>query len=326
MMKKISYILGLLGVISIVISILLLTKEINSENTLLWTTEYQNKEDISIKFEKYNASSFQKIIINKDNAISYIIPLDVYLYKIINSITEYNNNDINILKYNNAVDNDEILNLIDLSDESNTSKVVLKHELDNGNIIYLEKKLRNGSYNERLHIFIKAFEQHYYYVCYQINNKTFSDSFINEVINMDKYKDDSNYLNQDGKWYLYLHANNKKAFELNYNPSKYIKNDDYQGNILSLKVDKDSDKLINIYFYYDQKGIDENINTTFTIKNSQKLMLKDYVAWLYTTIHKEVEYDDYIIMIDNYTKLRVTFPKSLEDKVDINNFLNFTYE
>lgn len=343
-MKKISYILIILGIIFITSSLLLLKLQNNNnsnnnnddneiieeENTIPWTTEFL-KEDISNKdYQKYNAESYKIINISRFNNLYHIIPEDAYLKRIIDNCTEYSNDKIYIYRYNSVVDKNEISSIIDSAKSLSNSKVMFKYELEEGNVLLLEKRIDNGVYNERLYLFIKAFQDHYHRLYYSVENMSFSNSFINEIINMNKYKSDyNNLINKDDKWIMSLNAKDKKVFELNYDSSKYHKYVYYHDyNVFPLKIDENSDNVINLFFYYDNLGVDEEVSTTLTIKDSKKIKINDYDSILYTTIEENTgeEYNDYIIFIDDYTKIRVNFPKSIEDKVDINDFLNFVYK
>ncbi len=341
-MKKISCILGIIGGLLIVAAIILLVFNNNPNNnsnnkkkdtnSIPWNSESQKGKNTAKGIKKYNTKSFDKYYIDQSDSLFHIIPQEADLCRIENSNIEYCNDKIQFLRYIYIVDNEKITSIIDSSDDEldnlNSYNEVLKYELKNENILLLEKRIDNGTYSETLHLFAKAFFKHYYYMYYYIENMSFDDSFISEIINTDKYQGDNKYLNQDGKWILYLNASNKKTFELNYDATKYFRTDYYQDYIFSLKTDKESDEVINLYFYYDKSGIDENLNTSFTIISNEKMKIKDYDVILYNCINKEQgkDYIIYEVMIDGYTKLLVSYPKNIADKVNINDFLNFEFK
>lgn len=343
-MKKISLFFGIIGLILLTFSVIFIVNSSKSSNNnkndnnndsnnlddeiiIPWTNEYQNGENEAKNLKKYEPSSYKKITINQDNSFYHIIPKDVYLCRIGNNDIEYCNKKISVLRYTEIVDYDRISSIINSGKSSGNYIEFLKYELENENIILLEKRIDGNHYSEKLHLFIKSFFKHYYYMYYYVDNMNFSNAFINEIINMNKYKDNNKYVNQDGKWVLSLGIKNKNKFELRYDTSKYLKTDYYQDYVFTLRTDENSSETINIYFYYDNLGVNENTNTTFTIKNSEKMKLKNYDVWLYKTVNsKNIEYIDYIIMLDKYSKLRINYPKSLENQVDINDFLNFIYK
>ncbi len=328
-MKKKGIIIITIGIILIIISLLFLEHKDNKKNSnfdILWTTEYQKGEIITENITKYNPSSYKKVNINKDNKLFYIIPQDVYLSRIGNNIIEYNNDEIFIFRREFVMSNDDITSMINASNELVESVEILKYELENGNVLILKKELNDEYYSEQLNLLIKASSQYSYYLYYQIENMSFSDEFINEIINSNKYQDNNKETNQKGIWHITLNSKTKKVFELNYDASKYL-HDNNQYSTLVLKTDNDSDKYVYFDFYYDVLGVDETLDTSYTINNSEKIRLKDYDVWQYNTIGSDgIEYFDYVVMIDDYTKIRINYPKSLENKVDINDFLNIVYE
>lgn len=321
-MKKISYILGVVGVILIIISILLLDK--NNENIISWNVEYQNQEENPKNTKEYNAKSFQKIDINDGHYFYYIIPQDAYLSRVENNNIEYQNSYITISLYNYNIDDKEISSVLDSYDNSIQ---ILKYELENGNILILKKIMDDTTYSETLYLFINVGNNLFYKLNYHIENMTFSNSFINEISDISKYKsNDSNLRNITNEWNILLENNNKKTFKLNYNSSKYYRAKIYNDFEMYLKSNQDSDEFIYIVFNYNKLGIDKSTLTS-SINGNEKIKLKDYDILLYTTFNRNnKEYINYDIMIDNYTKLKISYPKSIEDKVDINDFLNFTYE
>ena len=329
-MKKISYILGGLGVILILISILLLNATNNDEkeqdsSDILWTTEYQKGNVDNKNISKYSVNIYKNEYINQNKY--YIIPQDAYLSCVENHIIEYQNDKMTIVQYNYYVNIDEISKIIKSYDNMNSSVEILKKELPNGNVVLLEKN-SDEHYAEILNLFIKIDNNSYYHIYYRIYDMNFSDSFIEKIINIEKIKDD-NYIsnNQDGEWNLSLDTNNKKRFNLKYNSSKYFKEESYQNYELNLKVDKNSYDIVRVLYNYNVIGINDEIQTPYTISNSKKIKLKNYDTLLYTIMNNDNrEYINYDIMIDKYTKLRISYPKNIEDKVNINDFLNFTYE
>lgn len=321
-MRKKSFILGIIGVIAILIGISMLLVDKYADKTN--NSEPTKNQDVVIDDNnEFNPKSYKKIYINQDSNLYYVVPENVYLSMISTNVIEYKSDDIVIFRYSDIKSNDEIMSKIN----SNNSAEITKTELDNGNILILEKVKASGYSAERLHLFIKAFGEYSYYVCYQVENISFSDKFINKITSINKYNGIKNMINSNGKWHFDLDLKNKKKFELNYDSSKYSTTDYYKDYTYILKTSDTSTEQITFFFLYDEMGIDESINTTFTINSTEKIKLKNYDTWYYKTSNSEnEEYDEYLIVIDNYTKLRIRYPKSIEDKVDVNDFLDFVYE
>lgn len=324
-MRKKSFTFEIIGVIAILIgiSILLVDKYADKTNNSEPTKNQDVVIDDKNKLE-YNPSSYKKISINQNSNLYYIVPEDTFLSEIGTNYIEYKNDEIFISQYINYSSNDEIMKKIN---SNSNLDVITKKELENGNILILTKETSDRFYTEQLCLLIKVFDNYSYYLYYQIENKSFSDKFINEITSINGYNDSNNIVNQDGKWHFALDLKNKKEFELNYDSSKYSSVDYYQKYTYVLRNPEVSTEQVTIYFLYNELGIDESINTTFTIKSTEKMKLKSYDTWLYMTANADnVEYIEYLIMIDDYTKLRIRYPKSIKDKVDINDFLDFVYK
>ena len=326
-MRKVSYILGTLGVISIIISILLLNMNNNGNKiTIPWTNEYQKGTINNQNLQEFNESSYKKVIINQDNKFYYIIPENSYLSRVGNNIIEYRNDKLITLRYSLVSNNETMTKMIKEYQNFKGSVEILKYELTNGNILLLVKQY-DDHYEETLNLFINLGGGYYYQLSYHIYNVKFSDDFINEIINLEKYQNGTIGNNKEGEWNLPLDIKGKKMFNLKYDSSKYIKDNIYQDYELSLKVNNESNKVVKVIFNYNSSAIEEDINTTYTITNTKDIKLKYYDSKLYTMVDKNnVEYLTYAIKLDSNTKLLITYNKSLEKEVDINNFLNFTYE
>lgn len=325
-MKKISYILGILGVILILIAIFLPNKN-NNDNNLGWNIEYKKDEITNQNFPEYNYNSYKKININQNNNYYYIIPQDAYLSSMTNDIVEYRNNEILIIRYNYYLDNDKIINLINSYKNSDISVEILKKELPNGNI-YLLEKTYDGNYHETLNIFIKIDNVYYYHLYYRVNNMRFSNEFINEITDMSKYQETgSNYSNVEGMWQVSINAVNKKTFSLIYDSSKYYKGELSQDYGMLFKINNNFEKIVQLSLIYNKEDIDEE-NDLYTISSSEKRKLKGYDCIINTIVYHESndEFIHYIIILDNNTKLMISYNKKIEHEVDISDFLNFTYE
>jgi hypothetical protein len=325
-MRKKGFILVIIGAIIFLIGIsMLLVEKYNGKNNN--SKANQNQNVIINDNNEYNPISYKKISINQKNNLFYSVPKGAYLSKIKNNYIEYKNDDILILRYINYRSNDEIMAMINSNADPDNHVDISTTELENGNILIVSKETSNGYYAEQLNFLIKVFDNYSYYVYYRIENMSFSDKFIKEITNINEKNDNNNIVNQDGKWHFDLYLKNKKEFELDYDSSKYSTLDYYQDYTYVLTVPETSNEQITLYYLYDELGVDASINTTYKINSTEKLKLKKYDAWLYMTVSSDnTEYIEYLIKIDDYTKLRIRYPKSIESKVDVNDLLNFVYK
>jgi hypothetical protein len=128
--------------------------------------------------------------------------------------------------------------------------------------------------------------------------------------------------------FTFFIAQKQKTFTFNYDSSKYILNDISKEYELILFVDKNQgEDMIEIKYYYDDLGSYEKMGSDSNSVSGEKVKLNKYDAWLHTTVNpRDIEYINYTIKVDKNTKLTITYPKSAETKVDINDFLNFSYE
>lgn len=325
-MKKLSYILGVLGVILIITAIFLLNTH-NNDNNLGWTIEYQKGQITNQNFPEYNADTYKSVNINQNDNYCYIVPQNAYLSSMANDVVEYRNDRMLIMRYNQYLKEDKITDIINSYNSSSGSIEILKKELPNGNI-YLLEKIQDQSYIETLNVFVKIDNTYYYRLYYRVYDMRLSEAFINEIMDVSKYQaDSSNHINNEGEWQISIDAASKKTFNLKYDSSKYFKSDLDQDYGILLKIDNNIEKMVQLTFIYNNEEIDDKENDLYTISSSKKIKLKDYDCILNTIVYDTgVEFIHYIVIIDNNTKLMVSYNKLLEQEVDINDFLNFTYK
>jgi len=320
-MKKLSYILVILGLSLICISLTLLNNRKEEKNN--WTVGYQ-KGNVGNSETNYFENSENKIITIKTTEngqkLFYLVPNNTYLDILNSELVEYKNDVVTIMQYTKVVQNAQLDDYYEsLKDNENITDVIISESnIINDNKLFLEKGIYKGSYYENLYLFLKS-NNGYYQILYRLKNMSFSDNFINEIINLDNYKYDN--LNNpiiDGKIELNLDTESKlKTFTLNYDSSKY--------SLLNDEITTDYEKKLfsNKYNFYIKLSI--YYNSDIYIPNDEKINIKEFNGIKYSNFTSD-GIEIYIIYIDDNTKLKISYDSRSKSFFDISDFMNFTFD
>ena len=179
--------------------------------------------------------------------------------------------------------------------------------IDNGENDYLEKII----------LFVNI-ESNYYEIDYNIYNSMFSEQFIEDIISSIKVNKDSNKNNV-------FDLINKKMI-LKYDNSKYsiISRNKYH------MILNNNNANVELSIFYDDQTSFNEIYDIYHDKlkaSYEKTTIANYeiIKYQYTDANQK-NYLDHIIRVDNNTLLSVKYEKQYENVLNINDFLNFTYE
>lgn len=338
-MRKVSYILSILGLILIIIAVIIIrnNNEIHNHrvdnsyvSNILWNVEYEKGVFNAKDFTEYDSKTYKNVIINQNRAYatnyySYIVPDNVYLNSTLNNLVNYADNSLRIIRTGNILEMDNI----DYYDErfedylSNDYLNISSYKMLNGNGAYLIKTIKDNNYEEILRLYIKA-DKGYYKVEYHLINQKFSNHFIDNVLkeNNELQKNDQD---TSGIWNLSLDLPKKKHFTLRFDNNKYqIASElNYEDYMISF-FDDNNNILIASLLYDETNDVEQHIVSKYGeyYKFVLDETIKNYPVKTYVDNNNE-NGKMYIISLDTKTKILIV---SGSRNMDINEFLDISYQ